>query len=139
MSKYKKFFTFLITIVLLITLPLAVSAVNARGVSGANINDIHILNIDIDEGEGNIEEDQGKKPWEIAKDTLEAEKDAIEVLKEQLEEEMDELKEQYEQAKDSGDIELMEDLLNQITELEKQKAAYKAEMKQLIEQMKLCF
>ncbi len=78
-----------------------------------------------------------EKAWIQTKNALEQEKDALEALKDQLELDIVALEAQYAAAEASGDTELMATLRAQLQTMEEQKTAYKAEIKQKIEQMKL--
>lgn len=99
-----------------------------------NEEDIKVENEDKGKGKDKVKDEI--KAWVIEKDILEAEKDDIESQKDTLEEQKDILEVQFEEAKESGNIELAQQLLSQIETAKQDIDLQKQLMKQKLNEMK---
>ncbi|MBA1333696.1 MAG: N-acetylmuramoyl-L-alanine amidase [Firmicutes bacterium] len=132
MKNSKRFLALFLIMVMALSFPLYALADNAGEDDGDRIEQPNDEN-GMSKGKGNTKQ----KPAKALKDLVEMQKDEIELVKDQLEQEIDELEALYEAAEESGNLELAAQLMLQLQEMKAQKESYKAQMRDLIGQMKL--
>ncbi len=141
MNYSKRFLALFLVMIMALSFPLYALADEADDIDTDDGNSIETPNEQKGKsnGKGNAKGNDGKaeKPGKALKGLLKEQKDQVETVKDELEQEIDQLEASCQAAEESGDDELAAQLRLQLQEMKTTQESYKAQMKELIGQMKL--